>query len=177
MDANTSQAARARVLLVDDEPSILRLHAEFLAEGNFDVSTAGSASEAREILAARVIDVVVSDHLMPGCKGADFLAEVREAHPEVVSIMLTGHATVPTALRAINGGQVHRFLQKPCSQETLVEAVASAAKYAHLLGCAKALADDDARRRHALRELERLHPGITHVERTSDGLVRLEGTS
>ncbi len=60
------------------------------------------------------IDVVISDHLMPGMTGLEFLSLVRDRYPHAIRIMLTGHADTSTALKAINEGEIYRFLTKPC---------------------------------------------------------------
>jgi len=60
------------------------------------------------------VDVLVCDHRMPGTSGAEFLAEVRVTHPDVISTMLTGDADSGVAARALNAGGVHRFFTKPC---------------------------------------------------------------
>jgi DNA-binding NtrC family response regulator len=63
-----------------------------------------------------MVDVVVADEKMPGLSGTELLAWVAEHRPEVVRIVLTGHATVETAIRAINEGGVYHFFTKPCNE-------------------------------------------------------------
>jgi DNA-binding NtrC family response regulator len=111
-------AARAAVLFVDDEPAVLEGFRDAFRREAFEVVTAESALTALEILAARRIDVVVSDECMPQLSGADFLALVRKRHPDVVRIMLTGQASLNAATRAINDG-LYRFLSKPIEQNEL----------------------------------------------------------
>jgi DNA-binding NtrC family response regulator len=71
------------------------------------------------MLLAGPVDIVVSDHQMPEMTGLEFLSLVRDRHPHVVRIMLTGHADVRMALQAINDGELYRFLEKPCSPTEL----------------------------------------------------------
>ena len=87
--------------------------------------SAESAVSALEILAARKIDVVVSDECMPQLSGAEFLARVRKRHPDVVRIMLTGEASLSTATKAINDG-LYRFLSKPIEPTELGRVVRDA---------------------------------------------------
>ena len=164
---------RPTVLLVDDEPAILRLHREFLDEVDCDVLLAERGSRALEILASTDVQVLVSDHIMPGMRGAELLAEVRRGHPAVTTIMLTGHASLRAALSAINAGGVHRLLTKPCGPEVFIEAVTSALRYNRLLTAARSLADKEVRREQVLQELEAMHPGITQVKRTASGVIDL----
>ncbi len=117
----------ATVLFVDDEPKLLSGIALALAETPYVVLTATSGSEALHLLKEKMIDIVVVDEQMPGIRGSDLLALIADAHPGIVRIMLTGHATVKAAIRAINGGKIFRLLEKPCSppelQTVLAEAV------------------------------------------------------
>lgn len=117
--------ARAAVLFVDDEPAVLEGFRDSFRREAFEVVTAGSAFSALEVLAARRIDVVVSDECMPQLSGADFLARVRKRHPEVIRIMLTGEASLSTATKAINDG-LYRFLSKPIEPTELGRVVRDA---------------------------------------------------
>ncbi len=120
-----SAAARAAVLFVDDEPAILEGFRDSFRREAFEIVTAESALTALEILAARRIDVVISDECMPRLSGADFLAMVRKRHPDVVRIMLTGEASLSTATKAINDG-LYRFLSKPIEPSELCRVVRDA---------------------------------------------------
>ena len=105
----------ATILLVDDEPSVLDGLARSLRRPDYRVRTATSPTLALEHLQAEQVDVIVSDHLMPGMTGLEFLKLVRDRFPDTVRIMLTGHADLDTAVRAINEGEIYRFLSKPCA--------------------------------------------------------------
>jgi DNA-binding NtrC family response regulator len=120
-----SAAARAAVLFVDDEPAVLEGFRDSFRREAFEVVIARSALSALEILAARRIDVVVSDECMPQLSGADFLTMVRKRHPDVVRIMLTGEASLSTATKAINDG-LYRFLSKPIEPTELGRVVRDA---------------------------------------------------
>jgi DNA-binding NtrC family response regulator len=118
-------AVRPAVLFVDDEPAILEGFRDSFRREAFEVVTAESAFSALEILAARQIDVVVSDECMPQLSGAEFLARVRKRHPDVVRIMLTGEASLSAATKAINDG-LYRFLSKPIEPTELGRVVRDA---------------------------------------------------
>jgi DNA-binding NtrC family response regulator len=105
----------ATILIVDDEPNVLDGLARSMRRSDWQILTAGSPAEALELLKKRPADLVVSDHLMPGMTGLEFLKLVRDRHPDTVRIMLTGHADMETAVKAINEGEIYRFLSKPCS--------------------------------------------------------------
>ncbi len=112
-----------RVLLVDDEPHVTEALKRVLREEAYDIRTASSARTALQILAREAVDVVVSDERMPGMSGSEFLATVRRSYPNTVRILLTGHANLEAAVRAINEGEIYRFLTKPCKEADLTRAI------------------------------------------------------
>src|SRR5688572_1015429 len=111
------------LLLVDDEPEVLEALRRTLRRERFNILTAGSAADAERVIAEARVDIVVSDVDMPGMNGLELLAKLRQSKPEIVRIVLTGAATLDSALKAINSGQVHRFLTKPWSKEELLSAL------------------------------------------------------
>jgi HD-like signal output (HDOD) protein len=115
---------RRRILFVDDEPNVLSGYRRMLhgMRGEWDLEFAPGAEEALARLAAAPFDVVVSDMRMPGMEGADLLKRVKEGHPHIVRIGLSGHASEETALKCV--GPVHQYLTKPCDAETLRGAIA-----------------------------------------------------
>ena len=101
------------ILLVDDEKAILDGYILALRREAYEILTAVSPVEALNILAARRVDVVVSDERMPDMLGSDFLRQVRMRWPRVVRILLTGQTDIETTTHAIREGQLYRFLSKP----------------------------------------------------------------
>ncbi len=117
---------RARVLCVDDEPDIVEGLALNLRRV-YDVEVATSGEEGLKILGRDPsIVVVVSDMRMPEMDGAEFLARVRRSTPDVVRLLLTGHADIDAAVAVVNEGGIFRFLTKPCPPPTLLGAIADA---------------------------------------------------
>jgi len=121
------------VLLVDDEENVLRALARTLRFQPFRLYTARTADEAIEALKAHQVDVVVSDEHMPGMSGSRLLAWIAEHCPEVMRIVLTGHATAETAIRAINEGAVYHFFTKPCDPVQLAVVIRKALEHKELL--------------------------------------------
>ncbi len=109
---------RFRVLLVDDDEAALALAAAL--EGSpYEVLTARSAEEALGVLEREDVQVVVSDEWMPGMRGVELLAHIAREYPYIVRILLTGDPQLDAAVRAINEGEIFRFLTKPCPPGTL----------------------------------------------------------
>lgn len=111
------------ILIVDDEVFILdALRAVFSREG-FRTLTATSGEEALKILEKVEVDVVISDELMPGIRGIDFLLAVKEKYPETIRIVLTAFAEINTLLSAINRVEAHRLILKPYDNTALLQSV------------------------------------------------------
>jgi response regulator RpfG family c-di-GMP phosphodiesterase len=125
-------ADTAPILLVDDEVAILDGLRRQLRK-RFTVCTANSGAEALELLQSRTVAVVVSDMRMPQMDGATLLSRIRELHPNVVRILLTGQADTQAAITAVNQGQIFRFLTKPCPPEVLLEEIGNAVELNRLV--------------------------------------------
>ncbi len=107
------------VLFVDDEVNILKAIQRLLRQGSWNVLTASRPQEALELLDKTAAQVVVSDQRMPEMSGVDFLSAVRERHPDVVRMMLTGYTEMNIAVEAINRGEIFRLITKPWNDEEL----------------------------------------------------------
>ncbi len=119
---------QAAVLLVDDDPYVLRGIVRALRYQPFQFYTAHSADEAMEVLKSRPVDVLVTDEQMPGISGMDLLAWASKHCPKVIRIVLTGFPSTEIALRAINESSVFRFFTKPCDPVALALAIHQALK-------------------------------------------------
>lgn len=118
----------ASILLVDDEVGFVEAMTRRLTRRKLHVDAAFSGPEALEILDAQPnIEVVILDVKMPGMDGIEALREIKARHPLVEVIMLTGHATVESAIDGMKLGAFD-YLMKPCEMDVLVEKVAEAAK-------------------------------------------------
>lgn len=100
------------VLLVDDDEAILRSLAELLLR-RCRVFTSDSAYQAGILLRKHDIHVVVTDHKMPGQSGLSFLLDVKKSHPKTIRVLMTAFADMNLVVRALNEGEIHRFLSKP----------------------------------------------------------------
>ncbi|MBK7973087.1 MAG: sigma-54-dependent Fis family transcriptional regulator [Deltaproteobacteria bacterium] len=119
-----------KVLVVDDERHILSALRRVL-EDECECLTAGTADEALETLVrhGHEIDVVVADNVMPGKRGVELLAEVRDRWPNVVRILLTGYSSNEAVMDAINQGHVFSYIRKPVEADDFLVYVRNARSY------------------------------------------------
>lgn len=114
---------RPLVMLVDDEVPFVETMTKRLAKRDLTVITASSGQEALETLDKhRNTDVVILDVKMPDMDGIETLKEIKKAYPLTEVIMLTGHATVESAIEGMKLGAFD-YLMKPCDIEQLVAKV------------------------------------------------------
>ena len=132
-------AAKPVILCVDDERNVVE-SMELNLRRLYQVKTALSGAQGLEILRAdQDVAVVLSDMRMPEMDGAAFLAAAREASPDSVRILLTGFADIESAVRAVNDGQIFRFLTKPCAPENLLGALAAGMEQHRLITAERVL--------------------------------------
>lgn len=162
------------VLLVDDEPSLLDALKRALRREPYALLEATSAVEAFEVLAETPVDVIISDEKMPGMCGTELLANVREQYPDIVRIILTGHASLEAAIRAINEGQVYRFLTKPFNHTDLAVTIRQALQQKTLMDEARRLLRTVKRQADLLEEIEQHNPGITELRTAPDGAIVID---
>ncbi len=163
-----------KVLLVDDEPHVTEGLKRSLRREPYEILCASSAEEGMRILARESIDVVISDEKMPGTSGAEFLSRVRKEYPDTIRMILSGQADLDAAIRAINEGEIFRFLTKPCSELELAMAVRHALQQKSLLSETQRLLRVAESQSATLKNLEEKHPGIARVNRSAEGAIILE---
>lgn len=133
LDKDGTPALKGRILIVDDEPSILSALRRLLRPHGLEVFLANSGREGLEILAREPIDVVLSDMRMPEMDGAQFLEKVFASWPETKRILLTGYADVSSTVAAVNRGKIWRYIAKPWNDEDLLLSVQQALAHRQLL--------------------------------------------
>jgi CheY-like chemotaxis protein len=113
------------ILLVDDEQELLKAFSLHLGE-QYRLEAANSAAEADLILGLQKIDLIITDHLMPGENGLDFLMRARKHFPQTKRILITGYMNPDLISRAETLAELSACLVKPVSREQLLAAVQSA---------------------------------------------------
>ena len=120
------------VLFVDDEPNILKSLQRLLRPEEMNVLCASTGKEALEILDQTPTQVFVTDQRMPEMSGVDLLSAVRERHPEIIRMMLTGFTEIKVAVEAINQGEIYRLITKPWNDDELRATIRQAFEQADL---------------------------------------------
>jgi diguanylate cyclase (GGDEF)-like protein len=118
---------KCSLLVVDDEPYILGMLATLLS-ADFEVYTADGGEAAKALFHQRDIDLILTDHNMPGMTGVALLEWVRQHSPNTIRLLMTGFAELEQAVDAINRGQVFRYLFKPIEADVLLENLKGAAR-------------------------------------------------
>jgi len=157
------------VLLVDDDKDVLGALKRALWNQGYKLVAVNDPRRAEALLRDSQIDVVLSDIDMPEINGLDLMRIAREVQPTAVRVLVTGRGTLETATRAINDGEVHRFVNKPFDPVALRTLVKEALERQKELARASEAGQRVERRRLLFAQLEEEHPGITEVERDRDG--------
>jgi YesN/AraC family two-component response regulator len=118
-----STLSKARVLFVDDEPSLLSALRRmlFTQRDRWSMAFASGGQEALELMAREPFDLIVTDMRMPGMNGVALLREVQRLYPATERIVLSGYAEAEATSDAL--GVARQFLTKPCDPETLIRAI------------------------------------------------------
>ncbi|MDP1088709.1 two-component system response regulator GlrR [Klebsiella pneumoniae] len=112
----------ARLLLVDDDPGLLKLLGMRLVSESYSVVTAESGPEALRVLGREKVDLVISDLRMDEMDGLQLFSEIQKGHPGMPVIILTAHGSIPDAVAATQQG-VFSFLTKPVDKDALYKAI------------------------------------------------------
>jgi len=119
------------ILVVNEQPALASAIQRALRHENVDLLSAGSITEARSMLEANKIEVVISDQRMPELPGAQFLGWVNDHYPDTIGLLLASEQDLQAVVEAINGGQIYRFLSKPWTNDALRNVVRDAVEKAH----------------------------------------------
>ena len=166
-----------KILLVDDESNVLSALKRALFDEPLEISSCTSAEEALEIMKEERFKVVVSDERMLGMQGSEFLARVRTDYPETIRIMLTGHATLEAAMKAVNEGEIYRFFSKPWDDHDLKFAIRGAVEKFDLEAENRRLLATVKQQSLEIKVLEKRYPGISRVAKDERGVFMLPDIS
>ncbi|HUE93497.1 HD domain-containing phosphohydrolase [Pseudomonas sp.] len=165
----------ATLLLVDDEENILNSLRRVLRNEPYKLLTCNSGEAALQLFAEQPIDLVISDARMPGMDGAALLAQVQQRWPNCLRILLTGYADLTTTVKAINEGQIYRYISKPWDDNELRLIIHQALAFQHSEHERMRLEDLTREQNQRLQELnasleQRVRDRTSELEQTADML-------
>ncbi len=146
----------AKVLLIDDEPLVLRALQRTLRRAGHELLTASGGAEALEILEQQDVAVIICDQQMPGMAGAEVLKRSIAIRPDAIRITLTGYADLQATVATVNEGKVSHFLFKPWDDDHLRAIVSEAVRSCEMHREIQRLNDLTRRQRDELQEWSEL---------------------
>ncbi|MDB5794825.1 MAG: secretion system protein [Noviherbaspirillum sp.] len=149
------QARRNRILLVDDEPNVLSALRRVFHYENYEVVCCQDPAQALERIKQENFQIIISDYMMPGLNGGDLLKQARAIQPDMIRIMLTGHADVNAVVGAMKAGAVYKFILKPWNDDDLRVTVALALEQHALQQKNRALLSENQAKTKEIEQLAR----------------------
>jgi len=150
------QEAAYRILLVDDEPNVLKALQRVFAHENYRIVTAGSGQQALALLDNETFQLMITDYKMPGMTGGELIKQARERYPDMLRIMLTGHADTSAVMSAIKEGAVYKFILKPWNDDDLRVSVGLAMEQYDLIQKNRALQQNNEAKSREINALSKL---------------------
>ena len=172
-DGKTPRLPGRTILIVDDEEQVRSALARLLEREGYTVTAVEGPTEALEALRQQPIKLVISDQNMPDMSGLQFFKLIRERHPHVCRIMLTADPERDTIIRAINEGEVYRFLPKPWSNTMLRVTVHFAFEEIQLQEENRRLVQALRRQLQFVRTLDRNFPYLSALARQEEAELML----
>jgi len=145
-----------QILFVDDEPNVLNALKRVFRQENYNILTAANGNEALAVLKKNRCQLVISDFMMPGMNGADLLRKAKDIFPEMIRIMLTGHADTEAVMAAIKDGAVYKFILKPWNDDDLRVTVSLALEQYDLIQKNKELHKQNTQKAREISALSKL---------------------
>lgn len=174
----------ATLLLVDDEPNVLKALKRLFRGDEYNVYLAESGAAGLEILKQKTIDLIISDMRMPQMDGAEFLTRVADRWPDTVRILLTGFADLESTITAVNKGRIYSYCSKPWEDNELKILVNNALEQKRLRDERQQLAEIIQRQNQELRDLnacleekvekrtEQLKKSLLRIDQANDALKK-----
>jgi DNA-binding NtrC family response regulator len=162
------------ILVVDDEEATREALARVLESAGYTLHTASCGKDALRVADEQPIQLVISDYHMPDMTGIELFMLLRERHPNICRIMVTGQADKDVVVRSINDGEVYRFIQKPWDNSVLrvtvhfaFETLALEAENRRLLAAVR-------RQIELAREMKEAFPGAELTPEEEEAIQRLK---
>ena len=174
-----------RILLIDDEPAILRLYQQLLTRKGYQVVAVEEGKKAEQILEEEEFDAIVADILLPGLNGIELLALLREKGYKLPVILITGAPGLETAIQAIKLG-AYEYLTKPIDNQQFLKAVERVVAFQRLVKEKERLEQENQLYQKRLEEqnqrledlvwerTRKLEQSLEELKRTQDKLIQSE---
>ena len=163
-----------RIFIVDDEEGVTAALRRSLRREGYEVATCNDPKEALVRLKTESYDMLISDHLMPGMTGTELVKICRDRYPDMMRLMLTGQPDMQMVIKAINEGQVYRFITKPWDDVELKVTLWMAFEQLDLERENRRLLTLVRQQQSLIEKLERDNPGINTVMRDDTGAILLD---
>jgi type II secretory ATPase GspE/PulE/Tfp pilus assembly ATPase PilB-like protein/FixJ family two-component response regulator len=150
-----SPPAKYQILFVDDDNNVLKSMRRIFRQESYIIHTADSGQQALSVMEEQEVQVVITDHRMPGMTGTDLLREVKKRWPATIRIMLTGYADVDAVMGAVNEGAVYKFITKPWNDDDLRLTVSLALEQYDLIKENKSLRKQASQQKKDIKRLSR----------------------
>ncbi|HJW57599.1 MAG TPA: ATPase, T2SS/T4P/T4SS family [Burkholderiaceae bacterium] len=144
-----------RILLVDDEPNVLSALRRVFRQENYEIVCCTDPVDALARLRNEIFHVVITDYMMPKMNGGDLLRQARTVRPDMIRIMLTGHADVNAVVSAVKTGAVYKFILKPWNDDDLRVTLALALEQYELKQKNNALKQDNQAKAKEIEHLSK----------------------
>jgi len=159
------------ILVVDDEEMFIEYIQRVMSDENYNIITVDSGQEGLDILEKQQVSMVISEYEIPLMNGLEFLEKVRIIYPNILTIMVTEHADIELAIRAINEAGVYKFLLKPLDDIYFKNMIKKTLESLQVIKERDVLIRRVKTHESTLKDLEKRYPGITKVERDEDGYI------
>jgi two-component system probable response regulator PhcQ len=159
------------ILVVDDDEFFIEYIQRVLSDENYNVVTVSSGQKGLGILEKQQVSMVISEYKIPLMNGLEFLEKVRIIYPDILTIMVTHHADIELAIKAINEAGVYKFLLKPWDDIDFKNAIKKTLESFQVIKERDVLIRKVKTHEATLKDLEKRYPGITKVERDEDGYI------
>jgi len=159
-----------KILVTDDDLATLKTLSANLEDMGYQVATAAKGREALELIRKRGFNIIIADIKLPDISGLDILETAKELNPETAVIMITGHASLETAVYAINEG-AYAYILKPVAMSELETTINNALREQRLLNENQALVDNLQQSNKRLEEANRALEQVSQAK--SDFTARM----
>ena len=115
--------SQPQILIVDDDPFILKMIKKLLSKYKLDIFQVVSPKEALNLIKEEQIDLILSDQRMPEMDGLSLLEKVKELSPSTIRILMSGYSDVELLVTAINSGSIYQYIPKPWENEKFLKTI------------------------------------------------------